>query len=44
MGDHYSKLTPEQMRQRQYMMDQYKSMQQMMMDNMIQNQQHMWMK
>ncbi|WP_454056599.1 hypothetical protein [Cupriavidus sp. Marseille-Q8015] len=35
MGDYYSKLTPEQMKQRQYMMDQYMGMQQMMMDHMM---------
>lgn len=42
LGGAYSKLTPEQMKQRQYMMDQYMGMQQMMMDNMMQHQ-HMWM-
>ena len=40
-GDHYSKLTPEQLRQRQYMMDRYMGMQQMMMDHMMQHNQ--WM-
>ena len=30
-----AKRTPEQMKQRQYMTDQYISMQQMMMDNMM---------
>lgn len=44
MGDYYSKLTPEQMKQRQYMMDQYMNMQQMMMDHMMQHQQYMWMR
>lgn len=44
MGDYYSKLTPEQMKQRQYMMDQYMGMQQMMMDHMMQHQQYMWMR
>ncbi|MGX6569539.1 hypothetical protein [Cupriavidus necator] len=38
MGDYYSKLTPEQMKQRQYMMDQYLGMQQMMMNNIMQHQ------
>lgn len=38
MGGYYSKLTPEQMKQRQYMMDQYMGMQQLMMDNMMQHQ------
>jgi len=48
MGGHmmgwqgYSKLSPEQMKQRQYMMDRYMGMQQMMMDNMMQHQQYMW--
>lgn len=52
MGDHmmgwrgmegyYSNLTPEQMKQRQYMMDQYMGTQQMMMDQMMQHQQWMW--
>ena len=32
MGDYYSRLTPEQLKQRQYMMDQYMGMQQQMMD------------
>ncbi|WP_342243801.1 hypothetical protein [Pseudomonas sp. OTU5201] len=41
MGSHYSKMTPEQMRQHQYMMDRYMGMQQMMMDQMMQHQQHM---
>jgi hypothetical protein len=31
MGGHYSKLTPEQLKQRQYMTDQYINMQQQMM-------------
>ena len=38
MGGYYSKLTPEQMKQRQYMMDQYMGMQQMMMNNMMMHQ------
>jgi len=38
----YSKLTPEQMKQRQYMMDRHMGMQQMMMDQMMQHQQYMW--
>lgn len=43
MGSYYSNLTPEQMKQRQYMMDQYMGMQQQMMNHMMQNQNHMWM-
>lgn len=39
MRGYYSKLTPEQEKQRQYMMDQYTWMQQMMMDQMLQRQQ-----
>jgi phage shock protein A len=39
-GD-YRNLTPEQLRQRQYMMDQWMPMQQMMMDHMMQH--HSWM-
>lgn len=35
MHGYYSKLTPDQMKQRQYMTDQYTGMQQMMMDNMM---------
>ncbi len=42
MGGYYSKLTPEQQQQRQYMMDQYTGMQQMMMDHMMQHNQWMW--
>lgn len=38
MRGHYSKLTPEQMKQRQYMTDQTMGMQQMMMDHMMQHQ------
>lgn len=38
MHGYYSKLTPEQQKQRQYMSDQYMQMQQMMMDNMMQHQ------
>lgn len=41
MSGHYSKLTPAQMKQRQYMMDRYMRMQQMMMDQMMQQQQYM---
>jgi hypothetical protein len=44
MGGYYSRLTPEQMKQRQYMMDQYMNMQQMMMDHMMQHHHHMWMR
>jgi hypothetical protein len=42
MRDYYSKLTPEQIKQRQYMMDNYMGMQQQMMDHMMQHQQYMW--
>jgi hypothetical protein len=38
---YYSNLTPEHMRQRQYMTDQYMGMQQTMMDHMMWRQQ--WM-
>jgi 6-phosphogluconate dehydrogenase len=41
MQGYYSKLTPEQHGQRQYMMDQYMPMQQMMMDHMMWHQR--WM-
>lgn len=47
MGGHmmgwqdYSKLTPEQKSQRQYMMDRYTGMQQMMMDHMMWHQNYM---
>ena len=41
MRGYYSNLTPEQLKQRQYMMDQYLPMQQMMMDHMMWHQQ--WM-
>jgi hypothetical protein len=41
MSQYYSRLTPEQLKQRQYMMDQYVGMQQMMMDHMLMRQQ--WM-
>jgi len=44
MGGYYSNLTPEQMKQRQYMMDQYMGTQQMMMDQMMQHQNYMWMR
>jgi len=39
MHGYYSKLTPDQLKQRQYMMDQYLGMQQMMMDHMMWRQQ-----
>lgn len=39
MRGYYSSLTPEQQKQRQYMMDQYTGMQQTMMDQMLQRQQ-----
>jgi hypothetical protein len=40
MGGYYSHLTPEQLRQRQYMTDQYLQMQQEMMNNMMWQQQY----
>ena len=43
MGDYYSKLTPDQLKQRQYMMNRYMGMQQQMMDHMMQRQNYMWM-
>lgn len=42
MGGYYSKLTPEQLKQRQYMMDQYLGMQQQMMNHMLYQQNYMW--
>lgn len=42
MGEQYFKLTPEQMNQRQYMMDRYVPMQQMMMQQLMQHQRYMW--
>ncbi|SOE87603.1 hypothetical protein SAMN05446935_8251 [Burkholderia sp. YR290] len=42
MGGYYSRLSPEQLRQRQYMTDQYLQMQQEMMNNMMWQQQY-WM-
>jgi hypothetical protein len=42
MSGYYSKLTPEQVKQRQYMMDQYMGMQQMMMNHMMMNQSFIW--
>ncbi|MBB5461046.1 hypothetical protein [Paraburkholderia sp. Cpub6] len=42
MGGYYSRLTPEQLRQRQYMTDQYLLMQEEMMNNMMWQQQY-WM-
>lgn len=42
MGHYYSRLTPEQLKQRQYMTDQYMSMQQQMMNQMMQHQNYMW--
>jgi len=38
MWNDYRNLTPEQLRQRQYMMDRWMPMQQMMMDHMMQHQ------
>lgn len=43
MQGYYSKLTPEQMQQHQYMMDQYMGTQMMMMDQMMQHQHWMGM-
>ena len=40
MSGYYSRLTPEQLRQRQYMTDQYLHMQQEMMNNMMWQQQY----
>ncbi|WP_038716074.1 hypothetical protein [Burkholderia sp. lig30] len=40
MGGYYSQLTPEQLRKRQYMSDQYLQMQQEMMNNMMWQQQY----
>jgi hypothetical protein len=40
MGGYYSHLTPEQLRQRQYMTDQYLRMQQEMLNNMMLQQQY----
>ncbi|MGF6813025.1 hypothetical protein OKW30_008242 [Paraburkholderia sp. Clong3] len=42
MGGYYSRLTQEQLRQRQYMTDQYLQMQEEMMNNMMWQQQY-WM-
>lgn len=42
MEGYYSKLTPEQMKQRQYMMDQYMGMQQQMMSHMMMHQNYLW--
>ncbi len=42
MGGYYSGQTPEQMKQRQYMMDQYLGMQQQMMNHMLYQQNYMW--
>ncbi|MFT6986756.1 MAG: hypothetical protein ACJAT7_002600 [Psychromonas sp.] len=42
MGDQYYKLTPKQLKQRQYMMDRYVPMQQMMMQHLMQHQRYMW--
>ena len=41
MGGYYSKLTPEQLRERQYMSDQYMDLHYMMMEQMMLNHQ-MW--
>jgi hypothetical protein len=41
MHGYYSNLSPEQLQQRRYMMDEYVGMQQVMLDHMLQHQQ--WM-
>jgi hypothetical protein len=41
MEGYYSRLTPEQMKQRQYMTDQYMGMQQQMMNHMMMHQNYM---
>lgn len=41
MHEYYSSLTPEQLKQRQYMTEQHMAMQQMMMNHMMQH--HQWM-
>ncbi|MBT8764804.1 hypothetical protein [Metapseudomonas boanensis] len=41
MRDRYSTMTPEQMKQHQYMMDRYMGMQQMMIDQLMQHQYQM---
>ena len=41
MGGYYSRLTPEQLKQRQYMTDQYLGMQQQMMNHMMFQQNYM---
>ena len=43
MHGQYSSLTPQQMQQRQYMMEQYMGMQQQMMEQMMLHQHHMGM-
>jgi hypothetical protein len=43
MRGYYSNLTPEQMKQHQYMMDQYMGMQQQMLHHMMQQQNYMRM-
>ena len=42
MRDYYSGQTPDQMKQRQYMMDQYMGMQQQMMNHMMMHQNYLW--
>lgn len=42
MWNEYRRMSPEQMRRRQYMMDQYMGMQQQMMDQMMEHQGYMW--
>jgi hypothetical protein len=42
MGPYYSELTPEQQKQREYMVDQKLRIHQLMMEQMLQQQQWMW--
>lgn len=44
MWNDYRQLTPEQAKQRQYMMDQSMRMQQEMMQQMMEHQEYMWMR
>ncbi len=39
----YRRMSPDQLKQRQYMMDQYMGMQQQMIDQMMEHQGYMWM-
>jgi len=42
MWNDYRRMNPEQLKQRQYMMDQYMGMQQLMIDQMMEHQGYMW--